>query len=99
VVGLTPRRGEAAGQPIALDDLERPGVIAKGGHVTLQITLNGLTATAQGVALAAGAPGDHIEVLNPISRMIVQGEVLGSGMVAVTPGSLPIPAGAQVAVR
>ena len=79
-----------------LADLSRPGTVEKGAPVLLQVAAGGLSATTQGIALAAGAPGERIPVLNPLSHMIVQGEVLPSGVVAVTPASLPVPASAQV---
>ncbi len=96
LVGMTLRHAAPAGQPVPLGDLERPGTIEKGTPVLLQVQLGGLSATTQVVALATGAPGERIPVLNPLSHMIVQGEVLASGVVAVTPASLPVPASAQV---
>ncbi len=91
------RRPAAAGEPLALADLIRPGTVEKGASVTMQIQTGGLTATAQGLALSAAAPGERIRVLNPLSRMVVSGEVLPSGIVAVAPGSMAAPATAQEA--
>ena len=95
LLGMTLRRPAAAGRPVPLADLAPPGSVEKGAPVLLQIEIGGLSATAQGIALADGAPGARIAVLNPLSHMVVQGEVLPSGAVAVLPGSLPAPAGAQ----
>jgi flagella basal body P-ring formation protein FlgA len=97
VLGMRLRRPAAAGEPLALDDLMRPGAVEKGASVTMQIQTGGLTATAQGLALSAAAPGERIRVLNPLSRMVVSGEVLPSGIVAVAPGSMAAPATAQEA--
>jgi flagella basal body P-ring formation protein FlgA len=97
VLGMRLRRPAAAGEPLALDDLMRPGAVEKGASVTMQIQTGGLTATAQGLALSAAAPGERIRVLNPLSRMVVSGEVLPTGIVAVAPGSMAAPASAQEA--
>jgi flagella basal body P-ring formation protein FlgA len=96
-VGFVARRGAAPGQALSLADLVRPGVVHRGGLVQMQIQVGGLTATAQGTALADGAPGDRIRVLNPSSHMVVEGEVQANGIVVVAPDSLPVPAGAQFA--
>jgi flagella basal body P-ring formation protein FlgA len=97
VLGMRLKRPAAAGAPLMLADLIRPGTIEKGAPVIMQIQSGGLTATAQGLALAAAAPGERIRVINPLSRMVVEGEVLASGIVAVMPGSLAVPATAQEA--
>ena len=95
LVGMTLRHSAEAGQPVPLADLERPGTVEQGTPVLLQVETGSLHATTQGIALAAGAPGDRIPVLNPLSHMVVQGEVLPSGIVAVAPASMPLPAAAQ----
>ncbi len=96
LLGMTLRRPAAAGKPVPLVDVVRPGTVEKGTPVLLQVAAGSLSATTQGIALADGAPGQRIPVLNALSHMIVQGEVLPSGIVAVTPASLPVPASAQV---
>ncbi len=98
-VGMVLRHAATAGAPLLLADLLHPGTVAKNARVVMQIEVGSLTATVQGIALTGGAPGERIQVLNPASRMIVEGEVRPDGSVAVAPGSLPLPAGAQVAVR
>ncbi len=97
--GLALRRPAAAGQPLLLADLVHPAAVAKGARVTLELHAPGLTVIAQGVALEAGAAGERITVLNPASHMIVDGDVTGPGRVTVAPGSVPVPADAQVAAR
>ena len=94
LVGMTLRAQLAAGRPVRLADLAPPGAVAKGAPVVLQVESGALSATAQGIALASGSPGERIPVLNPLSRRVVEGEVLPSGVVAVTPGSLPVAGGA-----
>ncbi len=95
LVGMRLRRAAQPGQPVALGDLQRPGTVEKGAPVLLQIEIGGLTATTQGIALGTGAPGERIPVLNPVTHLVVQGDVLPTGAVAVAPGSLPAPENAH----
>jgi flagella basal body P-ring formation protein FlgA len=98
IVGMTLRRAASAGVPVPLADLAAAGTVEKGAHVVLQVEIGGLSAATQGVALATGAPGERIQVLNPLSHMVVEGEVMPSGIVSVAPGSLPAPAGAAQSI-
>jgi flagella basal body P-ring formation protein FlgA len=43
----------------------------------------GITLTARGKALSAGAEGDTIDVLNPHSKRVLQATVRGPGTVVV----------------
>lgn len=93
-LGLQLRHPIAAGQPLPIAALVRPSLVQKGADVLMQLDTPGITLTAEGQALQSGAIGDHIRVLNPASRAIVDAEVLGPGRVRITPGILPIvPAG------
>jgi len=95
--GMAVRRAEAAGRPLPVADLQRPDAVAKGAHVALELRSPGLAVEAQGLALEAGALGARIRVLNPVSRMVVEGDVTGPGRVAVAPDSVPLPADARLA--
>ncbi len=95
--GMAIRRMASAGQPLALADLQRPDAVAKGARVMLELRSPGLTLAALGVALEAGALGSRVRVLNPVSRMVVEGEVTGAGHVAVAPDTIPLPADTRVA--
>lgn len=95
LIGMTLRRAAEPGRPVPLADLARPGTVMRGTPVLVRVATGNLSATTQGVALATGAPGDRIPVLNPASRMIVQALILPSGIVVVEPFSLPMPAGPQ----
>jgi flagella basal body P-ring formation protein FlgA len=92
IVGMTLRHPAEPHVPIPLADLAAAGTLERGAHVVLQVAIGNLTAATQGVALTSGAPGERITVLNPLTHMVVEGEVQPSGIVAVTPGSLPAPA-------
>lgn len=89
-VGMAVRRHVAPGQALALADLTRPTAVAKGAVVMLQLQAPGLSVSVQGRALEAGAVGDRIQVLNPASHAVVEGDVIGIDRVRVALGSVPI---------
>jgi flagellar basal body P-ring formation protein FlgA len=41
---------------------------------------------AQGLAMEAGAIGERIKVLNPVSHAVIEAEVVGANRVRVAPG-------------
>jgi flagella basal body P-ring formation protein FlgA len=94
-IGLQLKRQVAAGQPLALAELMRPAMVQKGAAVLMVLDSPGILLTAQGQAMEQGATGERIRVLNPVSRAVVEAEVIGPGRVRVTPGALP----ATVSVR
>ena len=68
----------------------------------MQLDTAGLSLTAQGQALEAGAAGERIRVLNPVSHAVIEAEVTGLNRVRVDPDGTPIIAAArasQVVVR
>lgn len=97
--GLLLHRPAPQGQPLVAADLSRPAAVAKGTRVVMEVKAPGLQVVVQGVAMEAGALGEVIQVLNPASHMIVEGEVTGSGRVVVQAGTVPVEAGSQVAAR
>jgi flagella basal body P-ring formation protein FlgA len=104
-VGLAVRLQVSPGQPLPLADLVRPPLVEKGALVTLTLEAGGIALSAQGQALEAGADGEHIRVLNPLSRAVMEAQIIGPGRARVEPGSLPLlapghaPGPAQVAAR
>jgi flagella basal body P-ring formation protein FlgA len=84
-VGLSVKHDVAPGRPIMAGDLVRPEMVARGATVRMTLDTSGLALSAIGVAMEAGAIGDHIRVQNPSSHAIVVGEVTGSGTVRVAP--------------
>ncbi len=99
VVGQTARRQLIVGQPIALADLGRTAAIQKGARVTLRLRASGLSLAATGLALEAGAMGEHIRILNTASRAIVEGEIVAPDEVRVLPGAQPLlPPGSRTAL-
>ena len=93
VDGMASRRPLAAGQPIAVADLQRPVLVHKGAVVSMRLATPGISVTAQGIAMGPAALGDPVRVLNPNSQMLVQAVVVGPGLVRVIPGTSPVRAG------
>ncbi|AWK86803.1 flagellar basal body P-ring formation chaperone FlgA [Azospirillum thermophilum] len=83
LIGMTPKRGFALNQPVRLRDLQSPRMVDRGALVTITLTTENLTLTAQGKALQDGGKGDVIRVVNTQSNRIVEATVTGSNLVAV----------------
>jgi flagella basal body P-ring formation protein FlgA len=96
-IGLQVKRSLAAGQPLAVSELMRPAMVAKGANVTILLDSPGITLTAQGQALESGAVGERIRILNPVSRAVIEAEVIGPDRLRATPGVSPV--SRQVTVR
>ena len=65
-IGMQLKRQIAAGQPLAVAELMRPGDGAEGRHRAMLLDSPGIALTAQGKALESGAIGERIRVLNPV---------------------------------
>ncbi len=107
-IGMQLKRPLAAGQPLAVSELMRPSMVQKGAGVTMLLDSPGITLSAQGQALESGAIGERIRVLNPVSRAVIEAEVIGPDRVRVAPNAMPLtrptspgsnPGFAQVSVR
>ncbi len=89
-IGLQLRQQVAAGQPLALSDLAHPEVVRRGADVLMLLDSPGIVLTAQGQAMEGGAVGERIRVMNPVSRALIEAEVIGADRVRVAPGALPV---------
>jgi flagella basal body P-ring formation protein FlgA len=89
-IGMQLKRQIAAGQPLVLAELMRPSMVQKGANVMMVLDSPGIALTAQGQATEAGAIGERIRVLNPVSRAVVEAEVIGLDRVRVAPNALPV---------
>ena len=83
VAGKEARRALKAGELIRTSDLKRPAMVAKGSTVTMLFEAPGMRLTAVGRALAEGAEGDTITILNPTSFRKVEAVVVKPGTVRV----------------
>lgn len=89
-IGMQLKHPLAAGQPLVLTELMRPAMVQKGADVMIELNSPGITVTAQGHALESGAAGERIRVINPVSRAVIDVEVIGPGRVRVAPNSMPM---------
>jgi flagella basal body P-ring formation protein FlgA len=96
-IGLQLKHQLAPGLPLVRSELSRPSLVQKGARVLMQLDSPGISLTAQGQALEAGAIGERIRVLNPVSRAIVEAIVIGPDTVRVAPNSVSQPT--EVSVR
>jgi len=87
IAGMSARRSLRAGRPLAGGDVERPKVVKRNSIITVKFQTGSLLLTARGRALADGAVGDVIDVLNAKSNRKVLGTVTGPDTVTVA-GSL-----------
>lgn len=85
IVGMELRRPIPAGQPLRLADLTKPPLVQRGAMVQVQLEAAGLSVSGQAVAMEGGAEGDRIRVQNQSSRALVTAEVIGAGLVRITP--------------
>lgn len=88
-IGMQLKHQLAPGLPLARAELSRPVLVQKGALVLMQLDSPGISLTAQGQALEAGAIGERIHVRNPVSHAVVEGEVIGPDRVRVAPNSVP----------
>jgi flagella basal body P-ring formation protein FlgA len=86
VVGQAARRTLRGGQTLRAADLMKPDLVGRNDTVTIVFEVPGITLTARGKALAAGAEGETIEVLNPHSKRVLHATVRGPGTVVVGRG-------------
>jgi len=86
-IGMQVKRQLAAGRPLAISELSRPAMVQKRASVMMLLDSTGIRLTAQGQALDAGALGERIRVLNPVSRAVIEAEVVGPDRVRVTPNA------------
>jgi flagella basal body P-ring formation protein FlgA len=91
--GMETRRALRAGELIRSIDVKPHALVAKGATVTMLFEARGITLTSTGRAMADGAEGEIVTVLNPASYRQVQAIVIAPGTVRVGTGL------AQIAAR
>jgi flagella basal body P-ring formation protein FlgA len=82
------KRQIAPGQPFAVAEMVRPSMVVKGANVLMVLDSPGISLTAEGRALEPGAVGERIRVVNPVSHVVVEAEVIGPDRVRVAPTGL-----------
>jgi flagella basal body P-ring formation protein FlgA len=88
-LGQALRRQIQPGQAVAMSDIGAPVVIQKGARVMMRLESAGLQVSAAGIATEQGSIGQHISVMNPSSRALVDAVILGPDLVRVSPDSPP----------
>jgi flagella basal body P-ring formation protein FlgA len=94
-IGMQTKRQIAPGLPLLSGELMRPSMVMKGATVLMVLDSPGITLTAQGQAMEAGAIGERIRVLNPVSRAVVEADVIGPERVRVAPNGMPLKVSSQ----
>ncbi len=93
-IGKQLRIQSASGVPLLLSDLTAPTIVRREARVLMVAEGPGLSLTAEGRALESGAAGEHVRVLNPVSKAVIDAVVIGDGRVRVDPDAPPLtPAG------
>lgn len=83
LVGMTPKNGIRAGQPVRTNDVRRPTLVSKNSFVVIVHHMPNMLLTAQGKAMENGSEGDIVKIKNMQSTQIIEAEVIGPGRVAV----------------
>jgi len=81
LIGREARRLLRAGEPVRLEDVRMPILVAKGSTVTMTFNVPGITLTATGRAMTEGGLGETVVVQNPVSFRQVSCVVTGEGEV------------------
>ncbi len=82
--GFAARRAMRAGDAVRMGDVQRPLIVKKGDLVTIVFEADGISLSARGRAMANGALGDVIQVVNVQSHRTIDAAVTGTGRVAVS---------------
>ena len=83
-VGMKLKRSIATGVALTPRMIEKPNLIVRGQRITILAKSGGIVVRTNGKALANGAAGDRIGVINIKSKQKMEGIVTGSGEVQVT---------------
>lgn len=86
IVGKSPRRSLQPGKPLRATDLRPPVLVPRKSLVTIRLETKRMVLTARGRALDEGALGAVVRVMNTQSNSIIDGVVVGSGLVEVRHG-------------
>ncbi|MEL6187543.1 MAG: flagellar basal body P-ring formation chaperone FlgA [Myxococcota bacterium] len=71
-------------RPVPARLVEMPPLVRRGQPIRVQVRVGRMKVTMSGEALADGAAGDMVKVLNPSSKQILTGHVVEFGLVEVT---------------
>ena len=98
--GMESRRSLNAGSVLHMHDLRSAKLVTKGSIITIAVETPHMSLNTQGRAMADGAMGDTIQVMNTQSNRSVDAVVVASGKVSVSPaGGSNGPSTTKVAVK
>lgn len=83
LAGKVARRTLLAGQPIPVNGVRDPYLVASGKEAVAVFQSGGLVITARAIALQSGSVGDVISLRNTESGVTIRGTVQGDGTVRV----------------
>jgi flagella basal body P-ring formation protein FlgA len=89
-LGQSVRHDLPPGQPLTGADISRPVLVARGSAVTMRLEADGMSLSAQGVALEDGGLGDTVRIQNPSSKAILRATVTASGEARVVADRPPV---------
>ena len=85
LIGKSPRRPVALGEPLRASDLREPITIKKNSLVTIRLETDRMVLTAQGRSLEDGTAGGTIKVMNTKSNTVITAVVADGSTVRVLP--------------
>ncbi len=83
LIGMAARRSLQTGRPLRIDDIEPPKLVRRNTPVIIVYQTEGMTLSIRGRAIADGAMGEMVGVMNVRSSRIIEGVVTGPGRVAI----------------
>lgn len=84
LVGMQLTRQSRGGMLLKASDVIEPHVVERNAMVTVRLITGPMVLTIMGQALGSAAAGQHIQVLNPVSRKILHGIALPNGTVEIS---------------
>lgn len=87
VIGMVAKRPLRVGAAVARRDVSSPLVIQKDEVVSVSYSAGGVHLTLQAKAMKAAAAGEIIDLVNPVSKKIIQAVAAGPGQAVVGPAA------------
>ena len=87
LIGQAARRPLRAGAPVQRGDLASPVVVHRDETIEVAFSAPGLALTLQGKALKDAAVGEPLQVLNPVSKKVIEAVASAPGRAVVGPAA------------
>lgn len=101
VIGMAAKRPLREGASVSLRDVSAPQVIKAGENVNVTWSDGGMTLTLQAKAQGPAAVGESFNIINPVSKKVIEAVASGPGQAVVGPGAQRLKAAraSQIASR